>query len=113
MHMITPRPCLSLILLCCLTACQPTSPVKPEPATVSDTGSQEGMEPHTLTADARELDKIVCRTEAPVGSRIGTRVCMSRRRWIELEKQSRKMLEDANRSAVVSPIPRASGSGGQ
>jgi len=112
MPMITLRPYLTLTLLCCLAACQSTTP-RPEPNTASSTSLQEGKDEQIQTADAKEMDKIICKTDAPVGSRIGTRVCMSRRRWIDLQNQSRKMLEDANRNAASSPIPRASGSGGK
>ena len=99
---------LQITCLCLLTACN-TLPVKPDPAAGSGTAINRQAEAQTLAsknaADEKELDKIVCRTEAPVGSRIGTRICMTRRRWIELQRQSQKALEDANRKSVTSQIP--------
>ena len=97
--------CLSL-----LAACN-TIPSKPDPAAGSGASVNNQAKEQTLVskkaADEKALDKVVCRTETPVGSRIGTRVCLTRRRWIELSRQSQKALEDANRKSVTSQIPRA------
>ena len=97
--------CLSL-----LTACN-TIPSKTD--RTGDSGATANNQAKEQTpaskkaADEKALDEVVCRTEAPVGSRIGTRVCLTRRRWIELSRQSQKALEDANRKSVTSQIPRA------
>lgn len=92
------------ILGCCLVACySQDTRAQSDTAAAPDKNSSKVTEhkEQKPTSKDKDLDKIVCRTEAPVGSRIGTRVCMSRRRWIEQANRGRKMLEDANRRSVT------------
>lgn len=43
----------------------------------------------TAAATPDPLDRRVCREETPVGSRFGTRVCMTQREWNQRRDESR------------------------
>jgi hypothetical protein len=48
------------------------------------------------TADAgnKKKDKLICRNQAPTGSRLGsTRVCMTEAQWTEARRQTRSDIE--------------------
>jgi hypothetical protein len=97
-------------LLCTLTVCH-TTPNRPDPATGQDAGVADPAGQQALASqektDEDDMDKVICKTNAPVGSRIGARICLPRRRWIEMQNQGREMIEKANRRAITTPIPRA------
>lgn len=51
------------------------------------------------SGEADPLDRVVCRTEAVVGTRFDSRVCMTRRQWNARRDESRRLahrLESAN-----------------
>jgi hypothetical protein len=56
--------------------------------------------------DGSDKDKLVCRTEADLGTRLsGTRVCLTREQWAERRRQSR----DAAERAQTGHLDRGSG----
>ena len=103
--MLIPGRLMLTTALVCLVAClsSPSKADKPETKTTASDHYEKAQNTPAQSSDAKELDKIVCRTEAPVGSRIGTRICMSRRRWIESQKSGQKMVEDINRIGEFFP----------
>ncbi len=53
----------------------------------------------SASGEADPLDRVVCRTEAVVGTRFDSRVCMTRRQWDARRDESRRLahrLESAN-----------------
>ena len=69
-------------------------------ATTTATGAGAAAAPTTVPppkADS-EMDKVTCRTELPVGSRLGGhRVCLSRRDWIQRTKDAQDELSGSVR----------------
>ena len=65
-------------------------------------------QPAETAAEAARLDQVVCRTEAVVGTRFDSRVCMTRRQWNERRDESRRLAHrmesnNANRGRITAP----------
>ncbi len=48
----------------------------------------------TPDAEAGDPERQVCRTERPVGSRMGTRICLTAREWDQLSDRSRAVADN-------------------
>jgi hypothetical protein len=54
--------------------------------------------------DAAKTDKVICRVEPDLGSRLsGTRVCLTREQWAERRRQMREGTEHAQMGHVDRP----------
>jgi len=68
--------------------------------------------PTPVAVDDPRLDEQVCRTEAVVGTRFNSRVCMTRREWNERREASRNLahrLESRNSRRDSVPLATTSG----
>ncbi len=77
-----------LVLAILLAAADPGpgAPGAPQPAAA----------PAKAVKSAPDPDKVVCRTEEQIGSRMLNRKCMTQRQWDALDEQTRQYFQDAS-----------------
>jgi uncharacterized protein involved in copper resistance len=75
-------------------------------AAAADPPSAQGAPAATKTATSDNLDKIVCKSEQVVGSRIpGRKVCHTQRDWNQMQEDSRRNTDDSqNRGDQMTPL---------
>ncbi|SFS71316.1 hypothetical protein [Brevundimonas viscosa] len=71
----------------------------PSPAPDAQPSAAPAAADAPASGEADPLERVVCRTEAVVGTRFDSRVCMTRRQWNARRDESRRLahrLESAN-----------------
>ena len=90
---------MSLILVLSLSAVIGVQDPTPSPAPDAQPAAAPAAADAPASGEADPLDRVVCRTEAVVGTRFDSRVCMTRRQWNARRDESRRLahrLESAN-----------------
>jgi hypothetical protein len=67
------------------TTASDTAAVKPVPAAQSATPA---------TAAVADADQIICKTQPIVGSRLNSRLCMTKRRWDQMHKDGQEFIRN-------------------
>jgi hypothetical protein len=57
----------------------------------------------TVTSAAAPKDKVVCRSETEVGSRIPTRICRTQAEWDQIYKETQDDLNNSRNDRGVAP----------
>ena len=81
----------------------PPPPVDAPLATLAATTPPEAVD----EAEEERMNERVCRTEAIVGTRFGSRICMTRREWSQRRDDSRRLaqrLESVNSRRDSPPL---------
>lgn len=91
---------MSIVLALSLAAVIGGQDPTPSPAPEGQATTAPAAAPDApASSEADPLDRVVCRTEAVVGTRFDSRVCMTRRQWNARRDESRRLahrLESAN-----------------
>ena len=90
------------------------APQTPPPAVDAPLATLAGTTPPEAVDSAAEarLNEQVCRTEAVVGTRFGSRICMTRREWNERRDASRRLaqrMESGNSRQNSPPLATTNG----
>ncbi|MGE0046280.1 MAG: hypothetical protein AB7T08_11025 [Hyphomonadaceae bacterium] len=87
---------MDLLFVALLQAAAGEPQPAPAPPATEQTQPSEPAAAETPAEDP-DLDRVVCRTEQVVGSRLGRRVCMTRRERLELRRQQQQRLNEGTR----------------
>ena len=90
---------MTLVLAVSLAALLGVQDPAPSPAPDAPTAAAPAAADAPPAGEADPLNRVVCRTEAVVGTRFDSRVCMTRREWNARRDESRRLahrLESAN-----------------
>ncbi len=75
--------------------------------------SAQAPAPAKAGKPAKDPDKIVCRREDEVGSRVQTKRCMTQAQWDGLDEQTRQYFQDAQEHGGLNVAkPSSQGGGG-
>lgn len=102
---------IAAVLAVVLLSSAPQTPPPPVDAPLATLAATTPPEPVDEAAEAR-LNERVCRTEIIVGTRFGSRICMTRREWNQRRDDSRRLaqsLESRNSRRVSPPLATTTG----
>jgi len=102
---------IAVVVAAVLLSSAPQTPPPSVDAPLATPAATTPPEPVSPAEEAR-LDERVCRNEAIVGTRFGSRICMTRREWNQRRDDSRRLaqrLESGNSRSNSPPLATTNG----
>jgi len=84
-----------------------------DPGAGQPPSTQAASAPAKADKSARDPNKIICRREDQVGTRVQTKRCLTQAQWDGLDEQTRQYFQDAQEHGALNVAkPSSQGSGG-
>jgi cytochrome c5 len=93
---------LSALLSACTSSGPREAPAAPEPAAVAQPAQAE---PAASPVETAKVDRTVCKSVAPTGTRIAKKVCRTQSEWEEMARAGREAADTVKRRGAQSVLP--------